>query len=454
VKKINLLSKKYHQSLFKSLAKQYLENVEMYREDVSEDYENIHLTQSFQDFFRTAIFSQELNSYTALNWYWFQLIEKMVHVIGLHEELVVSNDFNLSDSEDELFNFWNESDYAKSFLTQLNDSKDLMLVSKAHLLLLEQQIISFFILHIGFISNVNVIYYNIPEIGDGEDRVYSYRLNKFFSNVDSNEGHIVKVSTDSENTFINDKLASNDTSLLSDKLLIISSSTNIDDDIQSISDAVNRALNTLKDISPELFGTFESFTKYIVPINEKGIVSYSMQMLPGYSCINMFERDFVDLIDDLLHENGHHFMNAILNLEDLIHEDDEKIYYSPWRRALRPIRGIYHAYYTFYWAYELFYTLSMYIEENPTQAYFSEAEVTKIKTRFVEEYYMLTFCEADMKKANKDDKITPEGYEIFKNIHQRIASHSKKVVIIEDQLKSAEIKELKLHLEETKNHYL
>ncbi|EQC43577.1 HEXXH motif domain protein [Bacteriovorax sp. Seq25_V] len=426
----------------------------MYRDDVEEDYENTHLTDSFQNFFKEAIFNSNLDEYCALNWYWFQLIEKMVHVIGLHEELVVSDDFNLSDSEDELFNFWNESDYAKSFLTQLNDTKDLLLVSKSHLLLLEQQIIGFYLLHIGFIPNQEATYYNIPEIGDGENRVYSYRLNAFFSDVGTREGHIVSLTTDVDTLYVNGKKETNSINLFSDELLLLSSSSDIDSELQTITSSVNKALTVLKEIAPDLHETFTSFTKYIIPINEKGIVSYSMQMLPGYSCINMFERDFVDLIDDLLHENGHHFMNAILNLEELIHEDDEKIYYSPWRRALRPIRGIYHAYFTFYWAYELFYRLALFIEQNPDQQHFNESEVLKIQTRFIEEYYMLTFCESDMKKANKDGKLTIEGFEVFKIIHTRIESHHQSVEAIENRIQSAEIKELKEHLAQTKSHYL
>jgi len=82
-----------------------------------------------------------------------------------------------------------------------------------------------------------------------------------------------------------------------------------------------------------------------------------MQSLPGYSSLNMFDRDQIDLMDDLLHENGHHYLNTFLNHQDLINEDDDKIYYSPWRKALRPVRGIYHATFTFFWALELFYQL-------------------------------------------------------------------------------------------------
>ena len=41
----------------------------------------------------------------------------------------------------------------------------------------------------------------------------------------------------------------------------------------------------------------------------------------------------------------------------LIFEDDDNCFYSPWRRAFRPIRGIYHGVITFAFGHYLFFEL-------------------------------------------------------------------------------------------------
>ncbi|EQC52563.1 hypothetical protein [Bacteriovorax sp. DB6_IX] len=80
------------------------------------------------------------------------------------------------------------------------------------------------------------------------------------------------------------------------------SSKELDSDLDHFKSKIELALSIIKEANPALYTTFINFTKVIIPINEKGIVSYSMQSLPGFSSINTFERDFLDLLDDLLHE--------------------------------------------------------------------------------------------------------------------------------------------------------
>ena len=128
-----------------------------------------------------------------------------------------------------------------------------------------------------------------------------------------------------------------------------------------------------------------------------------------YSVINLFHRDDLDLLDDLIHENGHHYLNLHLNLASLIEEDDQKIFYSPWRESLRPVRGIYHAYCTFAWAFKLYSDLY----EQRDQ--FTEAEQQKISRRMLEEYYMLDYAYFDLLVALDMGKISKEGKVVFED---------------------------------------
>jgi hypothetical protein len=194
-----------------------------------------------------------------------------------------------------------------------------------------------------------------------------------------------------------------------------------------------------------------------VPVDEKGIVSYSMQSLPGYSSINMFDRDQLDLMDDLLHENGHHFLNTLLNNQDLINEDDDKIYFSPWRKALRPIRGIYHAVFTFFWALELYNNLDKAAEAKILE--FTKEEKIKIKQRFIEEYYMLEFCRTDLKHAFKNKRVNKDGNQLINMIYDRISAYEKDTIVVLKNLnklspeKHAEMLSFIKGLNETRAHY-
>ncbi|MBP9674469.1 MAG: hypothetical protein KBD63_05175 [Bacteriovoracaceae bacterium] len=185
-------------------------------------------------------------------------------------------------------------------------------------------------------------------------------------------------------------------------------------DSEKILKKIKKGLAILEKNAPEAFTRFCKYTHALIGVREKGIVSYSLQSLPGFSCINFYDRDFIDLLDDLIHENGHHHLNTYLNKETLIHEDDEKIYYSPWRKSMRPIRGIYHAYFTFYWALDLFRTLSSCKED------FILSQKRKIKERAMEEYKMLSSCWEDLCHAYKYKKITKEGWLVIKGINRNI----------------------------------
>jgi len=199
------------------------------------------------------------------------------------------------------------------------------------------------------------------------------------------------------------------------------------------------------------YKTFFNFTHTILPVDEPGVVSYSLQNLPGYSCINLFERDFIDLMDDLIHENGHHFLNSYLNFSELINEDNEKIYYSPWRNSLRPIRGIYHACFTFFWALHLFGNLFRNIEKLD---FLSSAEKEKVASRFVEEFLMLNYCVPDLKHAFKYKKINPEGMKLIRLIYSEIKPFKKDLnAAFKFSGDKSKLISLKLDLEEKRKKY-
>src|SRR5207249_959327 len=52
-------------------------------------------------------------------------------------------------------------------------------------------------------------------------------------------------------------------------------------------------------------------TRLVLPLDEPGLVSFSLVSRPGVSFINLRGKSTLDLADDLLHETAHHRLHAI-----------------------------------------------------------------------------------------------------------------------------------------------
>ena len=109
-------------------------------------------------------------------------------------------------------------------------------------------------------------------------------------------------------------------------------------------------------------------------------------------------------------------MNHYLILGNPLREDPDQIFYSPWRRSLRPIRGIYHAHLTFFFALKLYHDLARaLIEERldwPTSL--NPGMKNKILTRYAEEWLMLEYTSIDLKRAIEFGQIKPAGVKLLR----------------------------------------
>lgn len=474
--KDQLFSKDFHNKLKKNVERSYRDFIEDLREDFKRGFTTDVVDSDFLDQLFDILQDECFDTYSPLKFYWLNLVDNMVYVIQLHEELLNEEDINseeLTEAEDELFSFWNDSDFAESFLNYLNDGAPVVEASNNLVPLLENQIISFYVLHLSIYQQEfddALMYHSVPELGDFEKRIYLGDDHRFvalkqtpdtFPSVPvrfiSQEDSILSLEVEDRSVKLSIEKGPAPLDIDELKLFVI---PNCEDGIKKLDKFkvnITKALTNIKKAAPHLHTTFKSFTHTIVPVNEKGIVSYSMQSLPGYSSLNMFDRDPIDLMDDLLHENGHHYLNTFLNHQDLINEDDDKIYYSPWRKALRPIRGIYHATFTFFWALELFHHLD--IAAGKKTVSFTKEEQVKIKQRFLEEFFMLEYCKPDLGHAYKNKRVTKEGIQLINMVYEKIAAYKKDVDSTMAELKKLDAKkyqeiiELKEELVKTRSHY-
>ena len=168
---------------------------------------------------------------------------------------------------------------------------------------------------------------------------------------------------------------------------------------------IERARAVLAQAWPEGARTVDEFTSVLIPVDQPEVVSYSFAPVPGWSYLNLFDRDFIDLIDDLVHENAHHHLNHLLAERPFLRpiRDEPLLYYSPWREALRPLRGILHSVFTFAAGAELFRRLWAQRQQ------FTDSEQRKIAARCLEETLQVRYSLVDLDHATRTGRLTTAG---------------------------------------------
>lgn len=360
----------------------------------------------------------DINTFSPLNFYIKEQISSLVFYLGNTKKLSTDPQ-SFTAIDDIIFERWNASEFSGDFLMALNKG---MSIREAHLKVigvvknhLETMLERF--IHSNDITHPDYrIQTSLGEHGSKKPK----RLLHSMVNV---EGKFIDLYAHSLKEF------------------------------KTFSSRIELALKLIKIYSPSSWERFNAFTDVIIPINAPELVSYSHQDLPGYSMINLYHRDFIDLLDDLLHENGHHHLNYYLNLNHLIEEPKDLDYFSPWRNSPRPLRGIYHAYFTFFWAYKLFRDLIANKEIKQHLYAFSKDEWKKIYSRAVEEYHMLNYSFIDLKKAKKNGLIHPEGWSLIEE-QQKILKHDKKIILEwEKKCSKRELSKLKKGLEKARHEF-
>ncbi|MCC6965471.1 MAG: hypothetical protein IT391_04205 [Nitrospira sp.] len=192
---------------------------------------------------------------------------------------------------------------------------------------------------------------------------------------------------------------------------------------------MRRALSAIAAAWPEGDRLLALLTSRIVPLKAAGVVSFSYRHRPGLSAINCFERDQLDLIDDLIHENSHHHLNLLLRKEVMYqHDHNQEIFYSPWRRTLRPLRGILHATFTFTMGAVLFERLVMWGSGKAgkpgwKKAGLNQRDLARARYRCLEEIESVRYSLKDLEYAGRHLKwLTAGGKELVTHLRDALAS--------------------------------
>ena len=362
----------------------------------------------------------EFSVFNPQRWFYLKQVENLLFFLDQEKKTKHSDEF--TEEDDEIFEKWNQSEFADIFLKLLNKRIPLREASLKTAKIFDEHLVSLGNLHLLKISGSTKSYRIQPSLGDIKNKNGVSKLLETTLHLGGKE------------------------------LVLLTSTLN---DMKVFSTRIEVATRIIRHFSPDSWTRFVSFTEMVIPIKQEELVSYSHQELPGTSLINLYHRDFVDLLDDLLHENGHHHLNYYLNLEKLIEEPIDCIYYSPWRRTLRPLRGIYHAYFTFFWAFKLFSDMARSTELDTTWYLFTKEEKEKIIWRAVEEYWMLEYTFLDLNLAFKKGLISDLGWSLIKEQKESLNKLKKKIPVWEKSLihHKKELKDLKRILAQARKHY-
>ncbi len=361
----------------------------------------------------------ELADYSSLHWYFVAQVRQFIF-FALKSQSLRSDRFG--KSEEQVFEGWNKSEFADHFLKALNRGQSLGQASQTAMAIFDEHLVTLGERQLLRQDVTSANYREQSSLGEWKRGKKLGRLLETTLHIDGK-----------------------DLALLTKSLK----------EMKGFSQRIEAALRVIQRFSPSSWQRFVAFTEVIIPIAQPEFVSYSHQDLPGYSMINLYHRDFVDLLDDLLHENGHHHLNFYLNLGKLIEEPLENIYYSPWRRTLRPLRGIFHAYFTFFWAFKLFSDLLKANDVDSIFYLFSEAEKEKIAWRAVEEFHMLSFCYEDLRWARRQGLIADSGWDLISEQRKELLKFKRRLPTIERQIKRhrGDLRELKVTLKKARSTY-
>ena len=215
-----------------------------------------------------------------------------------------------------------------------------------------------------------------------------------------------------------------------------------------LTERIQKALAVIETAWPDGAKNLACLTSRIVPLNAKGVVSFSYRHRPGLSFINCFDRDDLDLIDDLIHENSHHHLNLLLRKYILYRRDrNREIFYSPWRRSLRPLHGILHATSTFTMGAILFERLSSWATTG--KATLTDQQVLRARFRCLEEVESVRYSLKDLGYARKLSWLTSAGWALVSSLKREIERVKKKIAPFEATvLRSHYRSELKRHQNE------
>jgi hypothetical protein len=124
--------------------------------------------------------------------------------------------------------------------------------------------------------------------------------------------------------------------------------------------SIDQALSIIEAADPALWDRLRGESIWYVPISSPDPTvhaSFSSPQLTGVVFLSYSDNPFT-LAEAIVHEYGHSELNSFDQISPITTGNSKQLYYSPWRRDLRPLLGLMHALYVFILVAEFYERLS------------------------------------------------------------------------------------------------
>jgi HEXXH motif-containing protein len=202
-------------------------------------------------------------------------------------------------------------------------------------------------------------------------------------------------------------------------------------DLPGLGDRLAAAMRLVAIAWPQAHREIVRRTALVVPVRERGLVSYSLAARPGVSFINVAGKSPLTLADDLLHETAHHLLHDAQEMARDVAPgpDTEEVqaFESPWRRSRRPLHGLLHGAFTFHFRAELFTRLLRARARRPRlmAPFLSKADVRFLRRERRRELSMIARSLRDLGTAQRAGLLAPAGRRLVAGLrawHRRLGA--------------------------------
>lgn len=471
-----LFSKSHQTKLLKNVETEYHNFIQDVRDDLKNGFTTDVVDPQFLDQLNDIIHDEIFDQYSPLKFYWMNMLDNLIYIIQLHEEILNSEEYNegnqeLSPIEEELLHLWQHSDLVSTFEELLEEGLPVLEASDQLLPLLENQLISFYVIHINQFQQEfddAIIYQTNHELGDFDKRMYigdQHQYIELEARPESFPAIPVKAFRPQKNE-MSIEIKEEDVSFKIKELKSILKVENKTITIvpscemsvkkeKHIIESLESAFKMLKSISSELYDSTLIFTNAILPTFDESNTDRSLQSLPGFSTINFASDSKNEILVNLISENALHFLHTHLNQGELFHDNHEEEYFSPWNKAPTTIKEIYHDVFTNYFVFEL--GIKALKANHAKKIKLSKDETLFFQTLMLEKSYQLDFSKSICEKAYKNKRINKAGHEILNQMFKNLEAHKKIIQLNENELQNSnseayeEVLGLKIFLEKNKN---
>ena len=208
-----------------------------------------------------------------------------------------------------------------------------------------------------------------------------------------------------------------------DRAVTTSDVTNIvaENALEPFSRQIPQALALIKSVDRQLYESIRRTVQWFVPLMMPSpSVHYSRSARDLVGVVHLSEGySGVKLAEAIVHEFHHNELYALQRTQNLTHDGDRPVYYSPWQTGPRPISGLLHALHAFSGLLKFYGAAVHTIELN---------EATNAWRR--ELCQKLRVCMAQVPV----DAMTPIGHLFLKNVEHDVMEQETKLGIRSDRI--------------------